>query len=329
LNARPGSEKLLSIQYLRAVATLTVVAAHSTVRLFEFGEAAVSLFFVISGFVMMYVSQREVAPLEFLRARFVRVVPLYWIVTFFVAKAYGSDNTHLLMSLAFWPHSGPAGQGWPVIGQGWTLNFEIFFYVIFAAGLMLSLRVRAWVVAGVLAALSTAGYLLQPQNFALATYTSPLLLEFAAGALLYELWRRRLIPTGLPAASVLAASFLTLIVQAQTGSPDHRWAVWGVTSVFLLAGGLGMERAGWMPRLPMLKLLGDSSYSLYLIQFFVLNPLHRRLAEWPELVAVPVSLACCAAVGLACYGLLERPLQHLPWPRIRQSSLGLNRRFSG
>jgi exopolysaccharide production protein ExoZ len=250
-------------------------------------------------------------------------------VTFFVAMVYGSDNTHLLMFFAFWPHSGPAGQGWPVVGQGWTLNFEVLFYLIFAATLILPLRIRAWIVAGVLAALSTAGYLLQSQNFALATYTSPLLLEFAAGALLYELWRRRLIPTGLPAASVLAGTVLTLVLQAQMGSSDHRWAVWGVTSVFLLAGGLGMERAGWMPRWPMLKLLGDSSYSLYLIQFFVLNPLHHRLAGWPQLVAVPVSLACCAAVGLACYGLLERPLQHLPWLRIRLSSLGLDRRFSG
>src|SRR3954452_12402158 len=189
---RFGHGKLLSIQYLRAVATLTVVAAHATASLFDFGEAAVSLFFVISGFVMVYVSQRETTPQRFLWARFVRVVPLYWAITLFVGLAYGSDIRHLLLSLALWPHPGPAGQGWPVVGQGWTLVFEVFFYAVFAATLLVSARIRPWLIAAVFGVCCAAGAVFRPGNFVLATYTSPLLLEFGAGALLHEAWRRDL-----------------------------------------------------------------------------------------------------------------------------------------
>ncbi|HYZ61861.1 MAG TPA: acyltransferase [Acetobacteraceae bacterium] len=318
------SEQLLCIQYLRAIATLTVVAAHSTTRLFEFGEAAVSLFFVISGFVMVYVSQRGTRPLAFLRARFIRVVPLYWIVTLFVAIAYGASEDHLVQSLLFWPHPGPGGRGWPVIGQGWTLVFEVFFYLIFAATLLGSAKARPWIIASIFAVLCGAGYLLQPTDFVLATYTSPLLLEFAAGALLYEAWRRPLMPTSLPAACMLGIGVLILALQAGFGSPEHRWLAWGVTSVFVLAGALGMERAGWMPRFAPLKLLGDASYSIYLVQFFVVNPIHRRLGDWPELVSVPLTLIGSAALGLAVYALLERPLQRLRWTWAKLPKPGLS-----
>src|SRR4051812_41188007 len=167
-----GHGKLLSIQYLRAVATLTVVAAHATASLFDFGEAAVSLFFVISGFVMVYVSRRETTPAAFLWARFVRVVPLYWAITLFVGLTYGSEATHLLLSLALWPHPGPAGQGWPVVGQGWTLVFEVFFYVVFAATLLGSARIRPWLVASIFVALYLAGLIFRPSDFVLSTYTS-------------------------------------------------------------------------------------------------------------------------------------------------------------
>jgi exopolysaccharide production protein ExoZ len=95
-----------------------------------------------------------------------------------------------------------------------------------------------------------------------------------------------------------------------------------VTSVFLLAGALGLECAGVVPRLPVLTLLGDSSYSLYLVQFFVLNPLRSRLASWPEFLALPVKLAGCAALGLGVYWLLERPLQRLGRCRPREAVRG-------
>jgi exopolysaccharide production protein ExoZ len=316
--------RLSSIQYLRALATLTVVAAHSTASLFDFGEAAVSLFFVISGFVMLHVSQGRSSPVQFLWARFVRVVPLYWLVTIFVATAYGAGLDHLLMSLAFWPHPGPLGRGWPVIGQGWTLVFEVFFYAVFALTLLASVRSRPWIIATVFALLCALGAVLQPSNYALQTYTSPLLLEFAAGAMLHEIWRRRWLPSGFAAGCVLGGGVALLALQAAFGSPDHRWAAWGIVSVFLLAGAIGLEDAGRMPRMPLLQLVGDASYSLYLLQFFAINPVHKRLATWPVPVSTTIALIGSTILGLICYALLERPL-HLMSSRLQALAVPLRR----
>lgn len=144
-----------------------------------------------------------------------------------------------------------------------------------------------------------------------ATYTSPLLLEFAAGALLHEAWERRLLPEGRAALAVLAFAVACLAAQEAWGGPEHRFAVWGVVSVLLLGGALGAERSGHVPRMRALGVVGDASFSIYLFQFFALNALERRLAAWPEVAALPAKLAGCTALGLAFYVLLERPLQRL------------------
>ena len=69
------------------------------------------------------------------------------------------------------------------------------------------------------------------------------------------------------------------------------------------------EDSGWMPRLPALQLIGDASYSLYLLQFFIINPVHKRLADWPAPLSTAAALIGCTLLGLVCYFLLERPLQ--------------------
>ncbi len=87
---------LVSIQALRAVAALMVLVFHLCQELtklgadlpattFIIGTAGVDLFFVISGFVMVYSSERLFgqprASIQFLARRVVRIVPLYWIAT--------------------------------------------------------------------------------------------------------------------------------------------------------------------------------------------------------------------------------------------------------
>jgi len=297
-----------SIQYLRAFATLTVVAAHTDAWFFPFGEAAVSLFFVISGFVMIHVSQKRSSPGQFLWARFIRVAPLYWLMTLYVAVRSGAPIDRIVMSLTFWPHAGPHGRGWPIVGQGWTLVIEVFFYVVFAFALLRPARGRPFLVAGVFTGLAALGFLFRPTNWVLSTYTSPLLLEFACGALLHETWRRGYLPRRWGAIGLLGLALLLLVVIAFTGSEQQRWAGWGVVSVILLAGAIGLEDSGWLPRLPFLQLIGDACYSLYLVQFFAINPVHRHLAHWPPLLSTAIAVVGATAFGLAVYFAIERPL---------------------
>src|ERR1019366_2869669 len=149
----PGPFTLIHpIQYLRGIAALMVVWHHGVGQLatletyfpFRFGTSGVDLFFVISGFIMVVTTAgRDVTPTEFIARRFVRVVPLYWVLTLALAatalvapslfRSVTLTAVSLIQSLLFIPHFSPshAGMIWPVLVPGWTLNYEMFFYVVF------------------------------------------------------------------------------------------------------------------------------------------------------------------------------------------------------
>jgi len=107
--------------------------------------AGVNVFFVISGFITWVICERRpTTPARFLRERLERIAPVYWIATgIMVAGALASLFPNLkltlgpvLGSLFFIPHHSPSnGQVWSVLVQGWTLNYEIFFYMVFAGSL--------------------------------------------------------------------------------------------------------------------------------------------------------------------------------------------------
>jgi exopolysaccharide production protein ExoZ len=91
-SAESNSSSLVSIQALRAIAALMVLVGHATTTLiveqkaaslpnFAVGPFGVDLFFVISGFVMVYSSERLFgepgASRKFFARRLARIVPLY------------------------------------------------------------------------------------------------------------------------------------------------------------------------------------------------------------------------------------------------------------
>jgi len=165
------------------------------------GFIGVDLFFVISGFIMVYVTRdlaqgwRPVA--SFLFARASRIYPLWWlfasIMALYFLYAYGapvdaaqaassgqSNLEHLLKSYLLVPQS-----VFPVLGVGWTLVHEMYFYFVFAAALALPRRwlpyvLAVWgacVVAGSLGGLSGPFAIDYP---ALIFY--PMTIEFVLGA---------------------------------------------------------------------------------------------------------------------------------------------------
>jgi hypothetical protein len=148
---------LQSIRTLRGLAALLVVGFHAAEKAglsFKVGAIGVDLFFVISGFIIWVVTaQRPATPGTFLLNRAIRVVPLYWTITLLVAglallvpsllASRVLDPARLLASLLFIPHLDAAGMPWPLLAPGWTLNHEAFFYLVFAAGLLLPRPARA------------------------------------------------------------------------------------------------------------------------------------------------------------------------------------------
>ncbi len=317
-------KRLASIQILRAAAALGVVLFHACQWShvdFAVGAAGVDLFFVISGFVLWGAAEaKPITPGAFLLARSVRVAPLYWIATlavFVLARAWPQalpiihpDPRHLVLSLLFLPHVGPGDDPFPLLPTGWTLTYEAFFYLAFALALACPRDRRLQVLSGVLLAASVLGFGYHGWYTLLC---NPLLLEFLAGVWLARLWARgRLQALGAAGGLGLIGLGALALGACQVGGLRDdflRPFVWGPPAVAIVAGGLALEaRIGHGRLARMGMILGDASYSLYLVQapliaaFAWLTP---GLAGWARM---SLSLLLAVAAGLACWRWLERPI---------------------
>jgi len=333
--------RIVSVQYLRAVAALLVVVAHAGAHplaegffLYDrLGQFGVTLFFVISGFIMVAITGKaRVAPLDFLRRRIVRVVPLYWLFTGLAAllavlapslfKSTVFTWPHFLQSLAFIPHVAPGRGGTsPLLSLGWTLNYEAFFYVGFALLAVLLAWQRVAVLAGAFVALVIIGLVAAPADPVLAFYTDVALLPFASGAVIGMLWlegrfagwpRSRL--AGL-AILALLAGLVTFVLDRSSASLPSFLALLVLCSA-LVAGGLALERH--LPRLGWLELLGDASYAIYLVHMFVVGALVAlagRVADpsfWPVgLAIIATALVAATLAGVLVHKFVEQPLLRL------------------
>jgi exopolysaccharide production protein ExoZ len=119
------------------------------------GQVGVDIFFVISGFIMYFVHRGDFARpgmvKRFFLRRLVRVVPTYWLLTTLTVVGlvllpglFNSRTTDwgwITASYLFVPWQSPAGDISPPVGPGWTLNYEMYFYVIFGSLLLMPRRV--------------------------------------------------------------------------------------------------------------------------------------------------------------------------------------------
>jgi exopolysaccharide production protein ExoZ len=315
-------KKLYGIQYLRAAAALGVVVFHAAERSgghFVIGAAGVDVFFVISGFIMWVISQkRPVSPLRFFGDRLKRIVPAYWMAT--AAMCVGAlvgafpnltlTAGHVAGSFLFIPHRSPnGGHVWPVLVQGWTLNYEMFFYAVFALVLFLPVGRRLVTLATIFLLLSGCGLLLGTQDPLLATYTSPLILEFLLGTLVGRLWLGGRMPpakmgAGLVVLSLCGFAFVGITLQG------FNPFILGPLAALLLIGTLALEDAGMMGRSKLLSRLGDGSYSIYLWHTFAISAVAKAASSLglPAALTLIVAVLAGLLLGLVMYEWIEKDL---------------------
>ena len=323
---------LASIQVLRACAASMVLLAHQWPALRELGAPdaipnwvsgafGVDLFFVISGFIMVYTSEplfgRRDAPRIFIGRRLLRIVPLYWALTIVLVVGwlfrFGQLPEHsswreVLSSLLFFP----TAQA-PVLGQGWTLNYEMFFYCLFALAIVLRREIAVAVLTTVLFALTALPFTDPPMS----VWGSSLVWEFAFGMWIGLAYRAgwRIAPT--LAIVVAFASFAAaLYVSPFDFAGVGRAVAWGVPA-FLIVGSFALCRVdlGKLRVLAAVVALGDASYALYLVHSLV--PKIMRVGGVPKIIdpvqhgysyaAISVSVSIIAAFGL---NAMDRRLRH-------------------
>ncbi len=333
----PFDGELRSLQFLRFAAALMVVLYHAGIaarehgflgpaqadwlRLSEIGKGGVHVFFVISGFIMVYATRRSErdwhAAGRFLLRRVTRIYPIYW----FYCGLYLASHATILHPYAITPWDGlKALLLWPgysaqIIGPGWTLSYEVYFYLCFAVCLPLGARISLNVLSGLILSAVGAGFLIGKGEASLEVLTGTLLLEFLAGVWTAVLvMRARPLPT-LLAPIAIAFAIAGFLAPAVLGFPALPTVIlWGVPSVALVLGMTLQERQGRVPHLvARLSPLGDGSYSLYLLHNLVLDLVFVGLLAvgagdrhgwaWTALAA----LVCCVASGYA-YRFVEAPL---------------------
>lgn len=306
--------KLESLQGLRALAACLVVTFH--IRTIQIGFYGVDIFFIISGFVIAFAA--EVDHRHFFAKRIFRVVPFYWAATlgvfvlaFIKPNLLNHTTTEiipLIKSLFFIPFQ--KGLVQPVLPQGWTLNFEMLFYLVFALALIWQPR-GAWIlVSATISAIAALGYIVDFHSVPLKFWTDPIIIEFVLGLLLYQFWKRwPMFFSSIPLWISIGGIAACLIVLSALPVDFHRFAF-----AALAAGvvGLGLSTEGRVVLPRFFLRVGDASYSLYLLHIYVLVAFEKFLDEfvkniYVEIALIPVAFALCIGVALCSYALVERP----------------------
>lgn len=300
------------------------------------GAAGVDIFFVISGFVMLMSSAGKVGAhpaRSFLERRWIRIVPLYWIMTSVALvqtlvlahhimgtgwNHLGESFSYVVASYLFVPWHNSAGETVPLLRVGWTLSYEMFFYFLFACALALRVSVVRFLTP-VLLGLTFIGMFRGASSPTFTCLASPLLLEFLAGVLVAYAVLQGLRLQWWIAALLAGGGLVALAIAPDQHVVMMRALVWGVPAVGVVLGVVMLEgRFGRsIPRWALL--LGDSSYSLYLSHLIVYwVPKHFLLktrflgpevTNWHyEVVTVLSCVACGYAASLVLYWWVENPV---------------------
>lgn len=349
LQRPPAQERVVSIEILRFFAAFVVVAFHLaesthqrwavTENPFSFGSSGVDVFFVLSGFVIALSAQRTRDAGEFLVRRIARVVPIYWLLTLGVAfiaiatptllNSVELSSANLITSLLFIPHARSDGIVNPMLFVGWSLNYEMFFYGVFA----LTLLWRKWsplLPCAVIAGLVVAG-LIWPSSSAIWTfYTDPMTLDFVFGVLIFMAWQSgkfASIRSNWAAAGLVAASVAWFSIAHAAGLPRALGP--GLAAALLLVAALSWQLTPVRPVTRLFVALGGASYALYLCHPFIISAFRAAVFDHAQsgtvLAAASVLVVItCLVASVVLHRLIELPAQNelLRLWRLRQGEAG-------
>jgi peptidoglycan/LPS O-acetylase OafA/YrhL len=283
----------------------------------------------------------------FLMRRIIRIVPLYWlmtaglILTFLLAPKLLNVPIEgwrsIVTSFFFIPDLRGNGEVRPIMALGWSLNYEMFFYAVYAVCLLAPLRRAALYLTGFFVGISILGATLKPLSIALAYWTDSIVLEFLVGALLALACRAK-VTIGPAAAWALIALGAALAVALGP--------FWGIDQILprCVSGGLPamliVAAAAFGPRLSAswivtpLVVLGDASYSLYLTHPFAIRPMRNIWmaldgSALPFSLFVMLCLLAAIAAALVVYRWIERPITDVLRSRLGSRGTSRPRRLAG
>lgn len=357
---------------LRAVAALSVVVYHIALlgkgtgqsltrtyglvpgRVLRSFDAGLFIFFALSGyliggpFVRAFLNGTgSPSVASYLRRRLLRIVPAFWVIFTVVLLCVGpmGDSPGGLMAAYGFAQNFDSGGVARVMGQAWTLDVEVAFYLLVpaAAAVMCFLArrwsrsARTWVFflgVVVVAVVSLVFRSRRPDAFTWVTSLPAMLFAFIPGLLLAGVeqvggptWFRRSRGRGY-AAAILASGGGLLVLYCLHVAPEVPQYLGGVNAV-LVAGGAGLVVAApltyqWATGCcyramdnRVMRWVGERSYSVYLVhqpmiaasvvgwERIIANPTERMI------LSAPVTMATVLAASAVSYRYVERPFLRL------------------
>ncbi len=247
-----------NIQILRAFAALNVVAYHiiATSKNYDneviffillegWGACGVDIFFVISGFVMVYAQTlNPKSAIIFLKNRIIRIVPIYWLLTIFIfflsiiiPTLFNSNDVsinHLLTSMTF--SSLLVQNQTPLLYLGWTLEYEMIFYCIFMLGIILN---RSLTISNIIITLFIISIII------VSNYNHLIMIEFIFGIFCAQLYlNSEKSKYGLIFLifGILLLSSSLLLDFENINLAQSRVIIWGIPSLLIVYGLINLEQ---------------------------------------------------------------------------------------
>lgn len=337
-----------TLQILRFIAAALVMIGHIQQEIVRTADPATSdrysfipfdwglgvdIFFVISGFVMYYLTHAKFgtsrAPQEFLRRRLIRIVPLYWITTTIVLALAlattgktGDEPLYLpnvIASYLFLPGPRCGEYCFPVYTLGWTLNYEMLFYTLFAIALFFSRKVGLIFIVAALAMLAVGRLVTPPSATMLHFWGYSMTGEFLIGIYIGHLFlsSTRVSPLLCGAMLVLGAALAVIFYQTDSYETWTRLITGGIPAALLVAAVvLGVQGTGRSVAVRALILGGDASYALYLTHPFAIKgagAIARKLGIMSTAPWLFIALVAGGAIVIAVLVHLYCELPMLRW----------------
>ncbi len=320
---------LQGIQILRALAALLVVFAHFEYVKPAVGGFGVDIFFVISGFIMAYIADKSTD--GFLYRRIIRIVPLYYAMTFLTTGLYLVKPdwfrnvivtpAALAKSLLFIPYH--INESGPILALGWTLNYEMFFYLSIALFISIFGGKKGMIACLIgLSLFVLISALVVWENYELRFWGSSMVMEFVFGGILYYLWKYQLRSATQPVKNALvivgfAALAFLMYAEYTCGFSSQRFLLFGLPSALVACGFLMLEnRINPQNKIhSTMVLLGDSSYAMYLVHPFVIYAFLRLVyvrlnLQGPvsDFLGLVLSMILVCLVSVALHNWFEKPM---------------------
>jgi peptidoglycan/LPS O-acetylase OafA/YrhL len=339
------NETIKSIQILRAIAALGVVYTHCRTEggftIKNTGEWGVDMFFIISGFIIAYIVSRDTK--NFMIKRICRIVPLYFIATFlviFVAVVF-PDLVHgtrissekIIKSLCFIPYKDEFKQDLPILGQGWTLRFEMFFYLIMTFCIFV-IKNKEYLTVGCSLTLILFLFVLnivKSDFFIFEYYRDGLFPEFIVGLLLYPMYdylkqrtdifklnKNRFIMIIMIGIAIASLGFLIGSDIRGFYFSTNRNMRQGIPSLVIVMALLFIENNinGQNRCIRFMVLMGEASYAMYLFHYHIIAFLTRII--FPKvsinnraigLLELLFTITVTIIISIYVYKLVDIPIQ--------------------